>query len=49
MGDCKVKMVEGSYENLKITTMEDLFVMEVILRGNELKHWGSVDEKCYLC
>ena len=35
-GDCKVKMVEGSYENLKITTMEDLFVAEVILRGNEL-------------
>ena len=35
-GDCKVKMVEGSYENLKITTPEDLFVAEVILRGNEL-------------
>lgn len=34
--DCKVKMVEGSYENLKITTMEDLFVAEIILRGNEL-------------
>ena len=34
--DCKVKMVEGSYENLKITTMEDLFVAKVILSGNEL-------------
>lgn len=35
-GKCKVKMVEGSYENLKITTMDDLFVAEVILRGREL-------------
>lgn len=35
-GKCKVKMVEGSYENLKITTPDDLFVAEVILRGREL-------------
>lgn len=35
-GKCKVKMVEGSYENLKITTTDDLFVAEVILRGREL-------------
>lgn len=35
-GKSKVKMVEGSYENLKITTMDDLFVAEVILRGREL-------------
>ena len=35
-GKYRVKMVEGSYENLKITTTDDLFVAEVILRGREL-------------
>ena len=28
-----VKMFLGSYENLKVTTPEDLAVMEAILRG----------------
>lgn len=36
-GKYKVKMVEGSYENLKITTPDDLFVAEVILRGREVQ------------
>lgn len=30
--DTKVKMVEGSYENIKITTPEDIFVAERFLR-----------------
>ena len=29
--DCKVKLVEGSYENIKITTPEDLKVAELFL------------------
>ena len=29
----KVKMVQGSYENIKITTMEDLLLAEVIAKG----------------
>ncbi len=31
----KVKMVEGSYENIKITTPEDIFIAEAILRYRE--------------
>lgn len=30
--ECKVKLVEGSYENIKITTPEDLKVAEALLR-----------------
>ena len=30
--DVKVKLVEGSYENIKITTPEDLEIAEVFLR-----------------
>ncbi|MDE2937356.1 MAG: 2-C-methyl-D-erythritol 4-phosphate cytidylyltransferase [Chloroflexota bacterium] len=30
---CKVSMFLGSYENLKVTTPEDLMVMEAVLRG----------------
>ena len=30
--DQKVKFVEGSYENIKITTPEDLDVAEIFLR-----------------
>lgn len=33
----KVKVVLGSYENIKITTPEDLVVAEAILRGREAK------------
>lgn len=29
--DCRVKLVEGSYENIKITTPEDLKVAEILL------------------
>jgi len=29
--DCKVKMVEGSYENIKITTPEDIGIAETLL------------------
>lgn len=36
LGKHRVKMVEGSYENIKITTMDDLFIAEIILRGREL-------------
>ncbi|MGE4284565.1 MAG: 2-C-methyl-D-erythritol 4-phosphate cytidylyltransferase [Clostridia bacterium] len=31
-----VKMVEGSYENIKITTPEDIFLAEAIIDGREL-------------
>lgn len=31
-GGCKVKLVEGSYENLKVTTPEDMAVAEALLR-----------------
>lgn len=31
MTSCKVKLVEGSYENIKITTPEDLKIAEVLL------------------
>ena len=34
LGDVKVKMVEGSYENIKITTPEDLVVAESFLKGD---------------
>ena len=30
---CQVSMFLGSYENLKVTTPEDLMVMEAVLRG----------------
>ena len=30
----KIKMVEGSYDNIKITTPEDLYVGERILERN---------------
>ena len=35
--DCRVKLVEGSYENLKITTPEDLKIAEAILAERELQ------------
>lgn len=31
----KIKIVEGSYENIKITTPEDLFIGEKILENGE--------------
>ena len=31
--DCQVSVFPGSYENLKVTTPDDLVVMEVVLRG----------------
>ncbi|MBZ4645658.1 MAG: 2-C-methyl-D-erythritol 4-phosphate cytidylyltransferase [Petroclostridium sp.] len=33
----QVKMVEGSYENIKITTPEDIFLAEAIISGRELE------------
>ena len=33
-GEVKVRLVEGSYENLKITTPEDILVAEKILEKN---------------
>ncbi len=35
-GTARVKIVEGSYENIKITTPEDLHAMEAIIRQREL-------------
>lgn len=32
---CKIKLVEGSYQNIKITTPEDLKIAEVFLKINE--------------
>lgn len=34
----RVKLVEGSYENLKITTPEDLVVAEALLHSRQLVH-----------
>lgn len=31
--DCKVKLIKGSYENLKVTTPEDLLLAEALLSG----------------
>ena len=33
-GNLKIKLVEGSYENIKITTPEDILVAEKILEKN---------------
>lgn len=33
--DTPVKMIEGSYENMKITTPEDIYIGEVILRHRQ--------------
>lgn len=35
MGKCNVKLVEGSYENIKITTPEDLPMAEILLAKSE--------------
>jgi len=35
----KVKILEGSYRNMKITTMEDLKSAEVLLRSSPVLHW----------
>ncbi len=32
---CRVKLVQGSYENIKITTPEDIHIAELFLRKNE--------------
>ena len=34
--DVKVKLVEGSYENIKITTPEDLEIAQAFLKRREL-------------
>lgn len=31
--DCKVKLIEGSYENLKVTTPDDLLLAEALICG----------------
>ena len=33
---CKVKMIMGSYENIKITTPEDIVIAESILKDKEM-------------
>lgn len=33
--DCKVKLIKGSYENLKVTTPEDLLLAEALIRGKD--------------
>lgn len=40
--DRKVKLVEGSYENIKITTPEDLRIAEAFLRENCVKNDGKI-------
>ena len=32
---CRIKLVQGSYENIKITTPEDIHIAELFLRKNE--------------
>ena len=32
MGQTKIKLVEGSYKNIKITTPEDLEIAEIFLK-----------------
>ena len=38
---CQVTMFPGSYENLKVTTPEDLVVVEAVLRGRGLNYRGA--------
>ena len=35
IGKIKVKLIEGSYQNIKITTPEDILFAEAILRQKE--------------
>ena len=37
MENCAVKLVEGSYENIKITTPEDLILAESLIKKRKLK------------
>ena len=32
MSDCKVKFIQGSYDNIKVTTVEDIALGEIILK-----------------
>ncbi len=41
-GGCQVKLVEGSYENLKVTTPEDMVVAEALLASLLLKYVKNV-------
>jgi 2-C-methyl-D-erythritol 4-phosphate cytidylyltransferase len=34
--DCRVKLVEGSYQNLKVTTPEDMILAEALLRNKNI-------------
>lgn len=36
-GRCKVKLVLGSYENIKITTPEDLEIADIIIKNREFR------------
>ena len=36
MTDTRVRLVEGSYRNLKITTPEDLEAAEIFLKKNQI-------------
>lgn len=38
MTDCPVKLTEGSYENMKVTTPEDMAVAEAFLRRKRQSH-----------
>ncbi len=34
-GNCPVKMIRGSYDNVKVTTPEDLLLVEILLRARK--------------
>ena len=36
-GGCRVKLVEGSYKNIKVTTPEDMELAEVFLQKSDGK------------
>jgi|GEM_PF-307354 endoglucanase len=46
----KVKLVEGSYRNIKITTPEDLIVAEAFLKPDHADYYGALCvQKTHLC
>ena len=49
MENCAVKLVEGSYENIKITTPEDLILAESLIKKRNWKKFKkSVDNNVSL-
>ncbi len=46
----KVKLVQGSYENIKITTLEDLDIAEIFAKKQKIKKFKkNVDSTRFLC